>query len=115
MSELQSVRMDLTASLAATKSDVSALSRTVTEMEESLSTYTDDVVVLKSKVESLSTKVIALENKCEDLESRSRRNNVRIIGLSEQQGPITTASISTLLKEAFKLDKEPVVDRAHRS
>lgn len=114
-SELQNVKTELAASLAATKSDVSELSRTVTGIEESLSTCTDDIVILKTTVENLSAKVVTLENKCEDLEGRSRRNNIRIIGLSEQHGPVTAISISTLLKDAFKLDKEPVVDRAHRS
>lgn len=114
-SELQSVRAELTANLAATKSDVSELRGTVVEMEESLSTCTDDVAYLKSKVESLSSTVKALENKCEDLEGRSRRNNIRIIGLSEKSGTVTAASTSALLKEALNLDKAPLIDRAHRS
>lgn len=100
-SELQSVKTELTA----TKSDVGELRGTVIEMEESLSTCTDDVAYLKSKVESLSNKVLALENKCEDLEGRSRCNNIRIIGLSEQCGTVTAASTSVLLKEALNLDK----------
>lgn len=103
------------ANLAAMRAEVSELRNNVTEMEEPLSNCTNDVVALKSKVESLSTKVTALETKCEDLEGRPRRNNIRIIGLSEQQAPVTTASISSLLREAFKLDKAPMVDRAHRS
>lgn len=110
-SELQSVKPELTA----TKSDVGELRGTVIEMEESLSTCTDDVAYLKSKVESLSNKVLALENKCEDLEGRSRCNNIRIIGLSEQCGTVTAASTSVLLKEALNLDKAPLIDRAHRS
>lgn len=114
-SELLSVKTELTASLAATKLDVNELRGTVTEMERSLSIYTDDTVSLKNKVESLSVKVTTLENKCEDLEGRSRRNNVRIVGLSEQHGPVTAASISALLREILSLEKEPVVDRAHRS
>lgn len=114
-SELQSVKTELTANLAATKSDVGELRGTVIEMEESLSTCTDDVAYLKSKVESLSNKVLALENKCEDLEGRSRRNNIRIIGLSEQCGTVTAASTSALLKEVLNLDKAPLIDHAHRS
>ncbi|KAK7131856.1 hypothetical protein R3I93_018424 [Phoxinus phoxinus] len=114
-SELQSVKTELTANLAATKSDVGELRGTVIEMEESLSTCTDDVAYLKSKVEILSNKVLALENKCEDLEGRFCRNNIRIIGLSEQCGTVTAASTSALLKEALNLDKAPLIDRAHRS
>ncbi|CAL9685159.1 unnamed protein product [Knipowitschia caucasica] len=114
-SELQSVKTELAANLAATKSDVGELRGTVSEMEESLSNCTDDIVYLKGKVETLSTKVLALENKCEDLEGRSRRNNIRIIGLSEQSDTVTAASTSDLLKEMFNLEKAPLIDRAHRS
>lgn len=113
-SELQNVKTELTASLAATKSDVGELRLTVTEMEGSLSICTDDVVALKNTVEKLSSRVSTLENKCDDLEGRSRRNNVRILGLTEQHAT-TAASVSSLLKEALGLDKEPLIDRAHRS
>ncbi|CAL9692131.1 unnamed protein product [Knipowitschia caucasica] len=113
--ELLSIKTELTANLAAIRTDVSELRGTVAEMESSLSHCTDDVEKLKHTVERLSTQVLALENKCEDLEGRSRRNNVRIVGLSEQHAPVTTTSISRLLREVFNLDKDPVIDRAHRS
>lgn len=71
-SEMQGLKTELTASMAATRADVSELNQTVTGMEESLSNCTDEVGSLKSKVENLFTKVIALENRCEDLEGRSR-------------------------------------------
>lgn len=57
-----------------------------------------------------------MENKCEDLEARSRRNNLRIVGVPEDSNSSATPeAASTLLKEAFKLDKEPLLDRAHRT
>ncbi|CAL9697690.1 unnamed protein product [Knipowitschia caucasica] len=94
--ELLLIKTELTTNLA----DVSELQDTGAEMESSLSLCTDDVETLKHTVERLSTKVLALENKCEDLEGRSRHNNVRNVGLSEQ---------------VFNLDKDPVIDHAHRS
>lgn len=114
-SELQSVSTELNANMAAIRSDMDVLRQTVADMEGSLSSCTDDVVSLKSKVDTLSAQVAALDSKCEDLESRSRRNNVRIIGLREEHGPVDATMISVLLKDALGLGKEPVVDRAHRS
>lgn len=114
-SELQNVKMELNANMAAVKSEVDVLRGTVNEMEVSLSTYTDDVVSLKSKVDNLSAQLVALDSRCEDLEARSRRNNVRIIGLPEVYGPVNAATVSMLLKDVLGLEKEPVVDRAHRS
>lgn len=49
------------------------------------------------------------------MEARSRRNNIRIIGLLEEHSTVDAATVSTLLKDAFGLGKEPVVDRAHQS
>lgn len=108
--ELQTVMADLSVSITNIKSDVSALKSTVGEMETSLSTCTDDISTLQAKVEHLSAELERVDNKCEDLEARSRRNNVRIVGVPEETTITnTTAAISTLLKEAFKLEKEPLL------
>lgn len=115
-SELQTVKAELSANIAAINTEVNELRGTVSDMEGSLSACTDDIVSLQSKVDKLSTQLIAVENKCEDLEARSRRNNIRILGVDEDYNdPINAATVSALLKEAFGLDKEPTVDRAHRS
>ncbi|KAL2095569.1 hypothetical protein ACEWY4_007717 [Coilia grayii] len=46
---------------------------------------------------------------------RSRRNNLRIIGIAEGvEGKTPTAFISNLLKDLFDLDGPPLIDRAHR-
>lgn len=114
-SELHGVKTELSASIAAIRSEVDALRVTVADMEGPLSSCADEVVSLRSNVDRLSAQVLALDNRCEDLESRSRRNNIRIIGLPEERNPVSADMISTLLKDAFGLEKEPVVDRAHRS
>ncbi len=74
------------------------------------------MVTLQTKVEELSVQLINLDNKHEDLEARSRRNNIRILGVPEDSTNFsTTAAVSALLKEAFKLDEESLVDRARLS
>uniref|UniRef100_A0A9J7ZW30 Transposase element L1Md-A101/L1Md-A102/L1Md-A2 n=1 Tax=Cyprinus carpio carpio TaxID=630221 RepID=A0A9J7ZW30_CYPCA len=114
--ELQSVKSELSGSITNIQVKVSALESTVVEMETSLSTYSDDIASLQSKVELLSAELLRVDNKCEDLEARSRRNNIRIIGVPEDSTSSSTMSaVSILLKEAFQLDKEPILDRAHRS
>ncbi|KAL6474787.1 hypothetical protein MHYP_G00158270 [Metynnis hypsauchen] len=60
---------------------------------------------MKATIESLTASVAKLENKCEDLESRSRRNNIRILGVPEGPDTCTTATVAALLKEAFGLIK----------
>lgn len=76
-----------------------------------LTECSDDIGEMKTTIERLTANVAKLENKCEDLDSRSQRNNVRI------EGPdtCTTAAVAALLKEAFNLEKEPLLDRSHRT
>lgn len=44
-----------------------------------------------------------------------RRCNVRILGVPETPGSSSTASVAKLLMEALQLEKEPLIDRSHRS
>lgn len=70
--------------------------------------------MLQEKVDTVLATVVKLEEKCEDLESRSCWNNIRIIGVPEDQLP-TTAVVSKLLKEALNIDKDIIIDRSHRT
>ncbi|KAF4075025.1 hypothetical protein AMELA_G00229970 [Ameiurus melas] len=122
----------------ATDATISTLKGTVGERGHTLSACTDDIVHMKttiesltatqlenkcedlesrskSTIESLTATVTQLENKCEDLESRSRCNNVRIVGVPEGTDTCTTAAVAALLKETFGLEKEPVLDRSNRT
>lgn len=114
--ELQAVKCEQTVTITNIQAEVSALKSTVVEMETSLSTCSDDIATLQSKVEHLSAELVRVDNKCEDLEARSHRNNIRIVGVPEDSTSSSmTSAVSTLLKEAFQLDKEPILDRAHRT
>ena len=62
-SELQSVKTELNANMATILSEVDVLKVTVIDMEGSLSSCTDDVVSLKSKVDKLSAQVVTLDSR----------------------------------------------------
>lgn len=113
--DLQAVKAQLAKDKANTDANVATLKGTVVEMEHALSECTDDIVQMKSTIECLTASVAKLEDKCEDLESRSRRNNVRIIGVPEGPVTCTTIAVAAMLKEAFALEKEPLLDRSHRT
>lgn len=112
--ELQSVKAQLMSDNAAIDAKLAKLMGTMGDMEEALTGCTDDMADMKTTVESLTAKVAILEDKCEDLESRSRRNNIRIIGVGEGPGSCSPSAVAALLKDAFSLAKEPLVDRSHR-
>ncbi|KAI4820266.1 hypothetical protein KUCAC02_028250 [Chaenocephalus aceratus] len=79
--------------------------RRLQHLENACSTLQQDSVLLKTKLA--------------DLEGRSRRQNIRIIGLPESlEGPRPTAFFSQLLVDVFGkevLSSPPELDRAHRS
>lgn len=101
--------------MTATDATISKLKGTVEEMEHTLTECSDDIAEMKTTIKSLTANVAKLENKCEHLESRSRRNNVRIVGVPEGPDTCTTVAVAALLKEAFGLAKEPLLDQSHRT
>ena len=113
--DLQAVKTQLANDRAATDATVSELKGTVGEMEHSLTECSDDIAEMKTTIKSLTANVAKLENKCEDLESRSRRNNIRIVGVPEGPDTCTTTAVAALLTEAFGLVKEPLLDQSHRT
>jgi len=88
----------------------------LTDIEEATTTHSDSINQLEQQVANLSAEVVSLKQKNEDLEGRSRRNNIRITGVRE--GSETTKPrdfIANLLKDVLSLDEAPLIDRAHRT
>ncbi|KAL7874885.1 hypothetical protein SRHO_G00058550 [Serrasalmus rhombeus] len=76
-------------------------------MEHSLTTYSGDVLALQAKVELLTKEVSALDAKCDELESRFRRQNIRIVGVPEGETfSLTNSAVS-------KKRRHPIVARLH--
>ncbi|KAF7699142.1 hypothetical protein HF521_003884 [Silurus meridionalis] len=82
-------------------------------MERSLFVCTDDIAVMQHDIQRLTAEFNKLETKCEDLEARSRRDNVRIISVPEGPNSSTISSVAALLRKALSLEKERVLDRSH--
>lgn len=110
-------------SIAAT---VAKHTSTISEMETTLSTHSDnitsleqDVVELRSKLTSLTEEHGALQATVEDLVSRSKRQNLRVIGLPEDvEGNNPRQFMADLFKEVAAealSNSTPELDRAHRS
>ncbi|KAJ4945221.1 hypothetical protein JOQ06_013756 [Pogonophryne albipinna] len=77
------------------------------------------MLALEATCATLTDSNVKLLAKVTDLESRSRRNNIRIVGLPESiEGPHPSTFFPKLLMEVFGegvLDSPPECDRAHRS
>ncbi|KAM4573726.1 uncharacterized protein l1td1 [Odontesthes bonariensis] len=89
------------------------------DMDEALSTTDSRIAALEATCRDLSTANGLLKAKGNDLQGRSRRLNVRIVGIKEgEENGRPTEFVSRLIPELLGRDNftKPVkIDRAHRS
>lgn len=52
-------------------------------MEHSLTSCSDGIATMKATIKTLTAEMAKLEEKCEDQEAKSKRNNIKIIGVPE--------------------------------
>lgn len=88
----------------------------IISLEGGANAYLDTNVELESTVKLLTSQVKQLVAKTEDLESRQRRDNCRIIGVEEGFGE-TRLELAALemLQDTLALDYSLKLDQAHRS
>ncbi|KAJ4919283.1 hypothetical protein JOQ06_026289 [Pogonophryne albipinna] len=88
--------------------------QTVLELERAATDHSGRITELEATVSRLMAQAKDIDDRCEDLEGRSRRNNIRLVGISEgMEGPRPTEFIAKLLEEILRLDEKPQLDRAH--
>ncbi|KAK5936002.1 hypothetical protein CgunFtcFv8_021308 [Champsocephalus gunnari] len=101
---------------AAIKATMLAHTEAIKEVEGAATQHSDDITRLQTEVARLTADTAKLSDKCEDLEGRSRRNNIRMIGVPEgKEGTRPREFISQLLTDLLSLDQKPLIDRCHRS
>lgn len=91
----------------------------ISSLEEDRATIDHRLTQLEDSYQTLQKENDMLKDRLADLEGRSRRSNIRIIGLPENfGGPRPTIFFSELLVEVLghaTLSSPPGIDRAHRS
>lgn len=119
LSELKSSISSLEAKIDCVQSAVSDHSYKIASLESSANALDERVLALEATCTALSDSNAKLLAKVSDLESRSRRNNIRIVGLPESiEGPRPSAYFSQLLFDVMGEDvlpSPPEIDRAHRT
>lgn len=115
-SEVTSVKQELENTVEPLLQRLNAHDQTMHELEHACIDNCTKLSKLDSTVNSLEAQVKLLSEKCEDLEGRSRRNNIRLIEVPEGlEGLRPTSFIAQLLRDILKLDETPLLDRAHHS
>ncbi len=98
--------------------DLKFLTTRVTETEDRVGTEEDNVSELQTQNAKLKTAIESLSLKIDDLENRSRRSNLRLVGLPEKiEGKDMVAFLEKLLPEILGPENFPgplVIERAHR-
>lgn len=100
------------------KNTVSAMQERLTEAETRISDVEDTTQQLVSDREAQCKRIDTLWSRVEDLENRSRRNNIRLLGLKEgKEGNNIKTCIKNILSEGLgmDIDNEFEIERAHRS
>lgn len=91
----------------------------ITSLESAATATSDEVQDLAAKLTAVVEDNAKLKAKLVDLEGRSRRNNVRLLGVPEDiEWPRPTVFFSQLLVDVFGGDffkTAPELDRAHRT
>lgn len=110
----------INAKLDKIQANVGAQEERINDLETNAEDVSQRLATLEAKCESLEEENKLLKTKFSDLEGRSRRQNVRLVGLPESVtvGPRPTEFFSQLLVEVFgaqSLSSPPELDRAHRS
>ncbi|XP_063805109.1 uncharacterized protein LOC134983324 [Pseudophryne corroboree] len=100
------------------KSQFKQLSKRVQANEQRLGETFHDVADLKEQCAFLQKSHYQLLNKVDDLENRSRRNNLRVVGLPEAlKGPALFSFIQDTLPDLLDIQDScagMIVERAHR-
>uniref|UniRef100_A0AAV2K1Q6 Transposase element L1Md-A101/L1Md-A102/L1Md-A2 n=1 Tax=Knipowitschia caucasica TaxID=637954 RepID=A0AAV2K1Q6_KNICA len=77
------VKREIAAALRPLEATLSAQSETINSLEDTATDCGGQLTSLQATVASLAEQVGSLSQKCEDLEGRSRQNNIRIVGVPE--------------------------------
>lgn len=114
-SELHAMRAEIANNATAMRSKMDKMKADIKDVEDGLTTWSDEMVATQNTVTSLKKQVENLKEKCDDLEGRMRRGDIRIAGVAETTGSSSTTAVSKLLKEVQQMDRDPRVDRSHCS
>ncbi len=114
--EISSLNQSLQKSISKLNNKTAAHDLTLKELEATAIDQSDTITTLKNTIDRLTEEVKQLDDRCEDLQARSRRNNILITGISEgKEGLKPRDFIAKLLAETFSLESQPLVDRIHRT
>lgn len=114
--EISLVREEMHNTLSSLKEDVKSQNERLTNLDNTTSECTTSLHSLEPTVVSLHKEIASLQAKCLDLECRSRRSNLRLVGIPKGlEGRQPTKFVADALAEIFDLPEPPLLACAHRT
>uniref|UniRef100_H3ASN5 L1 transposable element RRM domain-containing protein n=1 Tax=Latimeria chalumnae TaxID=7897 RepID=H3ASN5_LATCH len=115
---LQGIR-EIKSSISAMDKKLETYAKRLDEIEHRVGNTEDSVLSLENTVQQLRESVVKLQSKTDDLENRSRRCNLRLVGLPEgEEGRDPVSFLETWLPTVLnmpELIENLEIERAHRS
>nr|AAD02926.1 unknown [Oryzias latipes] len=120
LQELRAFRQENNEKLESVKEDIAKVNNRMEEAEGRIEKAEERIQTMEDVMVELMQVHVKLTDKLTDLESRERRENIRIYGVpetSERDSPSMSAFVETLLREGLKLEgaENINIERAHRS
>ncbi|CAL9692044.1 unnamed protein product [Knipowitschia caucasica] len=123
LKELRQFRNETSGNFADLKKEVTDLKQNfdhlkirMDEAEQRIAHSEDKSIELTKVLFHMMRKQKQIEEKCEDLESRSRRKNLRIYAVPEkEEGENMVEFIKKLIREQLNIQEEIFIERAHRA
>lgn len=125
MSAIKSLQVDFASrfdgllhAIQGVQNETQSIATRVSQAEDRIGTNEDDIAALKAENSILKSELAALSRKVDDLENRSRRSNLRLVGLPEKaEGGDMCAFLTKWIPEVFGTGIFPgplIIERAHR-
>lgn len=110
------IKREISAAVSPLEAKMASFGTVIHGLEHAATDQDGRLTSLQASVSKLNALAASLAQKCEDLESRSRLNNVRLVGVPEAlEGSQPTEFVASLLQDLLGLAAKPVLDRAHRT
>lgn len=106
-SQIGQIQTELLCAVEKVDEQVEAAESRVWELEVQVSGRSDSFAAMEADVSSMKKELATLRDCCEDLETRMRRCNVRILGVKagREHGKHPSQFVANMLKEALNLEK----------
>lgn len=112
---VQAVEQALMQGMKELKQDIQAHSKRIGDTEQRISLLDDDLHQAQIQLNDADKRFLEIQQKLDDLENRSCRNNIRVIGLPETYKPQHLLELCQVdIPRALGLREQCIAERAHR-